>query len=260
MCAIIGWSGKLPIGLLFQLMQESEFRGRDSTGIAYLLENGQNFTFKQAVTATQFIRINGTKIAEIQKSPQGIAHTRNASKGMPINNSNAHPFIFKSYVFAHNGKIQNWREIQAAHAAAKTGDAYENKFMATAATDSLLLGPMIEHQDFSEAIGSMGLAWLRGKEAYAFRSKKELTGAVVTWNYENSGESHKLLLVSSLWEIIVASLARTNNIRYDAISHPFEENNLYRFSSGEFENLGKRPTNSRNATDAYTSASCPIKD
>lgn len=116
MCAIIGWSGRLPKGLLTELLREGEDRGRDSTGIAYrgVNTNGHpaNFNCRHALNAKKFVVENGDSMSRARRSLRGIGHTRRASPGMPIDNYNAHPFVFYRCFFAHNGKIVNWVELR----------------------------------------------------------------------------------------------------------------------------------------------------
>ena len=261
MCAIIGWSGKMPTGLLFQLLIAAEHRGRDSTGIGYLdPETGRNITLKQAVPADVFIEENREKIAKLSKAAQGIAHTRRASKSMPINNRNAHPFIYKAFVFAHNGALKNWRALVndwiGTNETSNAPDSdYLAEYLEKVTTDSMALGPLIERRNFAPAFGSFGLVWLYGNDAYAFRSKKELTSAKIVWSYANAPEeTHMLTLVASTWEIITAALAKTANLRYDAENVLLEENHIYKFSSTGIADEGEVPVNAHNQVDAFTSA------
>ena len=168
MCAIIGWAGKLPTGLLYQLLHAAEHRGRDSTGVAYWDEEAhQNFLVKHAVTAALFTKINAEYINQAQRSIRGIAHTRRASPKMPVNNDNAHPFMYESWVFAHNGAIKNWKELKEATIAKLEKEVeadptlkHKLAYIKGITTDSMILGPAIEATNFAPVIGSMGLIWL----------------------------------------------------------------------------------------------------
>ena len=215
MCAIISWCGKLPTGLLYQLLHAAESRGRDSTGVAYWdAELGQNMLVKHAVTAASFTKVNSKYVDTAQRSISGIAHTRNASPKMPIDNDNAHPFLYETWVFAHNGVVRNWRTLKT---------HYLEQFVTEAINDpglesrvDYLKGPAIESMDFTSVHGALGLVWLHGQKAYAFRSKKELTAARVEWNYASSTEIHETVLVASTWGIIEKALAAIKNVKYDA--------------------------------------------
>jgi len=121
MCAIIGWAGKIPKGLLTRMLIGAETRGKDSTGLAFrAVEDGKtcNLCYRHIVPARTFVDIHKDFVGDARRSFRGIAHTRNASPGMPIDNSNAHPYVYPwenmgKYYFAHNGRIQNWKVIKA---------------------------------------------------------------------------------------------------------------------------------------------------
>jgi predicted glutamine amidotransferase len=261
MCAIIGWNGKMPTGLLFQLLLAAEHRGRDSTGIAYWDETAQqNYLVKHAVTAALFTKINGEYITEAQRSVRGIAHTRRASPKMPINNDNAHPFMYESWVYAHNGAIKNWKELREATIAklekeVQTDPTLELKlqYIKKITTDSMILGPAIEALNFTPAVGAMGLVWLYANQVFAFHSKKELTAANIVWNYEDSKEINSLTISASTWEIIDVALHKTKNIKFDAEESILKENTLYELKVGQVVDAGPVPVNKANEVDQFSS-------
>ena len=113
MCAIIGWSGLLPKGLASKLLVQAESRGKDSVGLAFRVE-GRNVCYRHAVPAREFVASSEKLVGEARRSLRGIAHTRRASPGMPVDNANAHPFGFWKYFFGHNGRIENWVELKNA--------------------------------------------------------------------------------------------------------------------------------------------------
>lgn len=113
MCAIIGWSGLMPKGLLSKLLVQAESRGKDSVGMAYRVD-GKNVCYRHAVPAREFVTSSEKLVGEARRSLRGLAHTRRASPNMPVDNANAHPFGFWKYFFAHNGRITNWQELKNA--------------------------------------------------------------------------------------------------------------------------------------------------
>jgi hypothetical protein len=180
---------------------------------------------------------------------------------MPINNASAHPFIYKSHVFCHNGKVRNWEELKAATSAKLTHDIKSNPdlkytldYINNVTTDTMILGPAIETLDFSPAIGSIGLAWLVAEKLYAFHSMKELTSATVDWNYEGSTVRHTLSLLASTWEMIDISLQALKNVRFTAKETILKENVLYELTADAVVDSGPVPVNKANEIDLFSSA------
>lgn len=264
MCAIIAWKGEFPVGLISRLLSSAESRGKDSTGIAYRMNN-QNVIYRQAISARAFIEQNNTPLAEARKSRMGIAHCRRASKGMPINNINAHPFTFGKIIYAHNGKIDNWSELNLELitkydelAKGATVDAEKETYEKSArwfrslTTDSMILGEYITLRNFEPVKGCMGLTWMQRDNVYVMRSAKELVCAKVTWKKDDV--SHKLTLVSSTEEIISNALRGVNGITYSYELVPLEENTVYRLTDDGVESEGAVPVNPENHADNFTSA------
>ena len=253
----------MPVGLLYQLFHAAEHRGRDSSGVAYWDSDlEQNFIVKHAVTASLFTKVNSNYVNSAQRSARGIAHTRRASPRMPVDNENAHPFMYGSYVFAHNGSIKNWQVLkkdiidQLGKSSANDA-ATKLEFISKANTDSMILGPAIEARNFKDVVGCMGLAWLYGEKLYAFRSKKELTSANITWNISGDRVVHQLTVVASTWEIIEESLAKLQNIRYDAVEGIMHENRVYEINPGSSVDTGLVAVSSHNSADSFTSKTDP---
>lgn len=248
MCAIIGWSGKVPKGVMTKLFIESEHRGKDSTGVAFRV-SGKNVAYRQAVPARIFVSENTKNMGDARRSLRGIAHTRRASPGMPINNQNAHPFGFWKYFYAHNGSIKNWREIKdvlAVHYKKLVEDAFQKKdmeaFKAHAyyydyctgitptmrgddleyldnpkhkgiTTDSMVLGPYIEARDFRSVVGCMALVWLKGENVYTFRWAKEAVAANIIWSYKEKTDDDE-----AGQDHMVTIVASTQKILEDAFN------------------------------------------
>ena len=111
MCAIFGFvsyqnkvSGKQLKILVEKLSVESEVRGKDATGIAYI-RNGKTVIYKRPKRATKmkFYFPSDTKIL--------TGHTRMTTQGSPKHNFNNHPFLDKTkdgyFALCHNGVICN---------------------------------------------------------------------------------------------------------------------------------------------------------
>ncbi|MBA4373585.1 MAG: glutamine--fructose-6-phosphate transaminase (isomerizing) [Thermodesulfovibrio sp.] len=109
MCGIVGYIGHnnaLPI--LLDGMKRLEYRGYDSSGIAY--RNGKGMEIYKAKG-----RIN--ELEDIVPLPfdhatEGIGHTRWATHGAP-STINAHPHCVDGVAVVHNGIIENYRELKA---------------------------------------------------------------------------------------------------------------------------------------------------
>ncbi|MDI6821078.1 MAG: glutamine--fructose-6-phosphate transaminase (isomerizing) [Patescibacteria group bacterium] len=117
MCGIVGYIGKqkaLPI--LLDGIKTLEYRGYDSTGVA-VLNNKINAPKIYYAKSAGRINVLEEKIAHQKNGIDGfagIAHTRWATHGEP-NEVNAHPhFDCKKQIFlAHNGIIENYKELKA---------------------------------------------------------------------------------------------------------------------------------------------------
>ena len=248
MCSIISWKGRLPKGLLTQLLIKSERRGHDSTGLAFRLADS-SVSYRQAVAASEFCKEpeNNKFLGDARRATVGIAHTRRASPGMPIDNKNAHPFLYWQYFFAHNGKIQNWRDLQA-HLVDHFSQAVETSegdakrtaewcvnYCRNAQTDSKILGPYIHTEDFTPVVGCMALVWLRSDQAYVTRMAKEATAATVVWRYidppkDETVEDNMVTIVGSTHEIIDDALdAISTTVDFDrGAFNDFPEGVIYR--------------------------------
>ena len=106
MCGIIGYNGnKNAIPIVINGLKSLEYRGYDSSGIAYFFNNN-----------IKVIKEKG-RISELEKlisddnSNLCIGHTRWATHGSP-NRVNAHPHNVGSVTIVHNGIIENYHELK----------------------------------------------------------------------------------------------------------------------------------------------------
>ena len=107
MCGIAGFVGKNAISKTMTGLKSLEYRGYDSSGIAYVSNN--KITIKK----------EAGKIANLDKSLDyavdanlAIAHTRWATHGI-ANRTNAHPHKVGKITLVHNGIIENYEELKS---------------------------------------------------------------------------------------------------------------------------------------------------
>ena len=125
MCSIFGFvnygNNKLKGSQLKELVKvlsvESEVRGKDASGIAYV-KNGEMTIYKQAKPAhkMRFYFPTETKIL--------IGHTRMTTQGSPKKNYNNHPFLGRTkdgyFALAHNGVLYNNKNLKESEGLSKT--------------------------------------------------------------------------------------------------------------------------------------------
>lgn len=108
MCGIIGYVGtKNAKDVIISGLYALEYRGYDSSGIAYYTKNNE-----------KIIKMEG-KVANLEKKLKenddfpniGIGHTRWATHGKP-NEVNAHPHKVGITTLVHNGIIENYLELK----------------------------------------------------------------------------------------------------------------------------------------------------
>jgi len=144
MCGIVGYIGnKEALPILIKGLRRLEYRGYDSAGVAIL--NGEI----KRVRAVGKIDELGEKLkGQDIKGTIGIAHTRWATHG-GVTEENAHPHFGceGKLVIAHNGIIENYREIKE-----KLGSS-KHEFKSE--TDTEVLAHLIEthyHGNLREAV------------------------------------------------------------------------------------------------------------
>jgi len=109
MCGIVGYVGNNEKKkILLDGLQELEYRGYDSAGIA-IIENKQLKNFK-AVGRLQNLR-DKTENYKSEGFGVSIGHTRWATHGKPTE-LNAHPHMGAYSFVVHNGIIENYQELK----------------------------------------------------------------------------------------------------------------------------------------------------
>lgn len=106
MCGIVGYIGKKEkLTKIINCLENLEYRGYDSSGIAYLKDEQINIVKKKG-------RITNLKDSlEDTETNLAITHTRWATHGEPSDN-NAHPHKIGKITIVHNGIIENYHELK----------------------------------------------------------------------------------------------------------------------------------------------------
>ena len=259
MCTVLAWNGQLPKGFLTALIIAAEVRGRDSVGVAWRDEEAKKIRIhKRACSPRQFAEDCQSTVGDARRTMLGIGHTRRASTGMPVDGLNAHPFIYKGVVYAHNGKVDNWKALRdggldAVLTEQQATDA-EKAAVRNAQTDSIGIGPLIKAGDFTQMTGCAGLVWLVKDQAFCFRTQKELAAVVIDW--EDEGVMQQVCIVCSTVDIVKVALGKTKALRtvpHSVKEQALDENTLYAIWQSGCVNQGVLSVNPANHADAFTS-------
>lgn len=115
MCGIIGYIGqKQALPILIKGLRRLEYRGYDSAGVAVV--NNEQGTRESVVTRMRAVGKIENLAVKVDKEKingtMGIAHTRWATHG-GVTEDNAHPHTdcTGAIILAHNGIIENYREL-----------------------------------------------------------------------------------------------------------------------------------------------------
>ena len=108
MCGIIGYIGKRKnaLNILVSGLKALEYRGYDSSGIAFFKDNDIEIIKKEGKVDNLVKEINFDIETNI-----GIGHTRWATHGV-ANKVNAHPHSCEKITLVHNGIIENYEELK----------------------------------------------------------------------------------------------------------------------------------------------------
>lgn len=267
MCTVIAWNGTMPQGFLTRILVEAESRGRDSTGFAFRNADGKTQVYRQAISATIFTKHHQKYIGEARRSKIGIAHTRRASPSMPVNDSNAHPFVFRKVIYAHNGKVDNWKQVKEAWEGDERVHADDKAYFKGITTDSQVLGPYLAMRNLTDVTGAMGLVWMIKGDVYCARSKKELVFATIRWTAGEVADEFVCTVVCSTEEIIrkaLAALDPKHKIAFTVTYGPINEAEVYKVNPDGLVSEGAIPVAPTNHEDAYSDGTvtgtegCPV--
>lgn len=111
MCGIVGYVGSRPaVDILIRGLKRLEYRGYDSAGVAFFLENQIEILKSEGKLENVEKLLHSTESLH-PRATCGIGHTRWATHGKPTT-QNAHPHRTGHVVLVHNGIIENYQEIK----------------------------------------------------------------------------------------------------------------------------------------------------
>ncbi|MBE0447222.1 MAG: class II glutamine amidotransferase [Actinobacteria bacterium] len=188
MCRLFGLIADSPVSLENPILKgirpfiELSHRHHDGWGIGYLysgLDRKYTYIVKAPMPAYKDKRFSN--LIKHLVSPLAIAHLRDAKYG-EVAFQNTHPFYAKGWIFAHNGAIENYRDIELELAGVKfEGETDSERYF------HLLLSRIKREGDVEQGILS-AIQWLEvnhfdgaknflmsdGRHLYAYRNGRDL--------------------------------------------------------------------------------------
>ena len=132
MCGIVGYIGNSKaIPIVYSGLESLEYRGYDSAGIAYILNND----IKVVKEKGKLINLK-EKLDFDANTNVAIGHTRWATHGV-ANKINAHPHYVGKFVVVHNGIIENYISLK--------NDLINNGYKFKSDTDTEVIAALLDY-------------------------------------------------------------------------------------------------------------------
>ncbi len=97
----------------------------DGFGVGWYPEHDDNIPGTFVSIEPAWSNRNLSQIATKIKTKTFFAHVRDASKGMPVSQSNCHPFQFGPYLWMHNGRLDQFSRFRRAIMADLSNQAFD---------------------------------------------------------------------------------------------------------------------------------------
>lgn len=164
MCGIIGYIGKNnAIPIVMDGIKRLEYRGYDSAGIAYLIDDRIEIKRRQGKIDELLKEVVNLSLS----SNLALGHTRWATHGKP-SDENAHPHRSDNIVIVHNGILENFLELKKS----LSGEGYIFKSETDTETLCHLINKFSASLSLEDAVRE-AVKKIRGSYAFAVIDEKE---------------------------------------------------------------------------------------